>query len=99
MRSTLLYPDAEANHRAFAAGRVRLDAGALTRANGFGPGSAFTPRNTQRIRFKDTPARYVGLVVYSAHDWSGKAWLDSLALVDADGPVLDIPDKEVIRIY
>ncbi|MFC1601027.1 hypothetical protein ACFL34_01595 [Candidatus Sumerlaeota bacterium] len=79
----------EANHRAFAAGRVRLDAGALTRANGFGPGSAFTPRDTQRIRFKSTPARYVGLVVYSAHDWSGEAWLDSLALVDADGLYLD----------
>ena len=79
----------EANTRAFAAGRVRLDAGALKRANGYGPGSSFKRTATQVVRFKETPARYVGLVVYSTHNWSGKAWLDALAFVGEKNAYLD----------
>ena len=79
----------EANTRAFAAGRVRLDAGALKRANGYGPGSSFKRTDTQVVRFKETPARYVGLVVYSTHNWSGKAWLDALAFVGEKNAYLD----------
>ena len=79
----------EANTRAFAAGRVRFDAGVLKRANGYGPGSSFKRTDTQVIRFKETPARYVGLVVYSTHNWSGRAWLDALALVGEKNAYLD----------
>ena len=79
----------EANTRAFAAGRVRLDAGALKRANGYGPGSSFKKNGTQVLRFKETPARYFGLVIYSTHNWSGRAWLDSLALVGEKNAYLD----------
>ena len=79
----------EANTRAFAAGRGRLHAGALKRANGYGPGSSFKRTATQVIRFKETPARYVGLVVYSTHNWSGRAWLDALALVGEKNAYLD----------
>ena len=79
----------EANTRAFAAGRVRFDAGVLERANGYGPGSSFKRTDTQVIRFKETPARYVGLVVYSTHNWSGRAWLDALALVGEKSAYLD----------
>jgi hypothetical protein len=35
------------------------------------------------------PARYFGLVVDSSHNWSGKAWLDSLALVGEKSAYLD----------
>jgi len=79
----------EANTRAFAAGRARLDAGALKRANGYGPGTSFKKNTTQVIRFKEMPARYFGLVIYSTHNWSGKAWLDSLALVGEKSAYLD----------
>ena len=74
----------EANHRAFAAGRVRLYAGELKRANGFGPGTSFKNTKTQSVRFKSQPARYFGLVIYSAHGWSPKAYLEQLALVGED---------------
>ncbi len=47
----------EANHRAFAAGRTRLHAGELKRANGFGPGTSFKNMKTQNVRFKSRPAR------------------------------------------
>ena len=89
MKSIAEVEAVEANTRTFAAGRVRLDAGALKRANGYGPGSSFRNTGTQVIRFKETPARYFGLVVYSAHDWSGKALLDSLALVGEKDAYLD----------
>ncbi|MBT4226016.1 MAG: hypothetical protein HOD74_00440, partial [Verrucomicrobia bacterium] len=79
----------EANTRAFAAGRARLDAGALKRANGYGPGTSFKKNTTQVVRFKEMPARYFGLVVDSTHNWSGKAWLDSLALVGEKSAYLD----------
>ncbi len=79
----------DANTRAFAAGRVRLDAGALKRANGYGPGSSFKHTHTQVIRFKETSARYFGLVVYSSHNWSGKACLNALALVGEKSAYLD----------
>lgn len=79
----------EANTRAFAAGRARVDAGALKRSNGYGPGSSFKRTDTQVIRFKETAARYVGLVVYSTHNWSGKAWLDALAFVGEKNTYLD----------
>ncbi len=74
----------EANHRAFAAGRVRLHAGELKRANGFGPGTSFRNTKTQSVRFKCQPARYFGLVIYSAHGWSPRAFLEQLALVGED---------------
>ena len=74
----------EANHRAFAAGRVRLHAGDLKRANGFGPGTSFRNTKTQSVRFKSQPARYFGLVIYSAHGWSPRAFLEQLALVGED---------------
>ena len=74
----------EANHRAFAAGRVRLHASELKRANGFGPGTSFKNTKTQNVRFKSQPARYFGLVIYSAHGWSPKAYLEQLALVGED---------------
>ena len=45
----------EANNRAFAAGRARLNAGELKRANGFGPGSSFEQEQTQSVRFKSRP--------------------------------------------
>jgi hypothetical protein len=86
----------DANNRAFVAGRVRLDAGALKRANGYGPGSSFKRSTTQSIRFKETPARYFGLVVYSAHSWSGKASLDSLALVGENNTYLDSSSWKLI---
>jgi hypothetical protein len=70
-----------ANDRAFAAGLAQLDAGALKRANGYGPESSFINARTQTIRFKERPARYFGLVVYSAHNVSGKAWLENLTLI------------------
>jgi len=79
----------EANTRGFAAGRVRLDAGALKRANGYGPGSSFEKNPTQVLRFKATPARYFGLVIDSTHNWSGKGILDSLALVSGKSAYLD----------
>lgn len=79
----------EANTRAFAAGRASLDAGALKRANGYGPGTSFKKNTTQVVRFKEMPARYFGLVVDSSHNWSGKAWLDSLALVGEKSAYLD----------
>ena len=79
----------EANTRAFAAGRARLDAGALKRANGYGPGTSFKKNTTQVVRFKEMPARYFGLVVDSSHNWSGKAWLDSLALVGEKSAYID----------
>ena len=79
----------EANTRAFAAGRARLDAGALKRANGYGPGTSFKKNTTQVVRFKETPARYFGLVIYSTHNWSGRAWLDNLALVGEKNAYLD----------
>ena len=79
----------EANTRAFAAGRQRFDAGALKRANGYGPGSSFKKNTTQVVRFKETPARYFGLVIYSTHNWSGRAWLDNLALVGEKNAYLD----------
>lgn len=71
----------EANHRAFAAGRARLNAGPLKRANGFGPGTSFKNIKTQNVRFKSLPARYFGLVIHSTHGWSAKAYLEQLALV------------------
>ncbi len=74
----------EANHRAFAAGGVRLHAGQLKRANGFGPGTSFRNTKTQNVRFKSQPARYFGLVIDSAHGWSAKAYLEQLALVGED---------------
>ena len=73
-----------ANHRAFAAGRARLNAGPLKRANGFGPGTSFRNTKTQSVRFKSQPARYFGLVIDSAHGWSAKAYLEQLALVGED---------------
>jgi len=79
----------EANTRAFAAGRQRFDAGDLKRANGYGPGSSFKKNTTQVVRFKETPARYFGLVIYSTHNWSGRAWLDNLALVGEKNAYLD----------
>ena len=79
----------EANARAFAVGRQRFDAGALKRANGYGPGSSFKKNTTQVVRFKETPARYFGLVIYSTHNWSGRAWLDNLALVGEKNAYLD----------
>ena len=79
----------EANTRAFAVGRQRFDAGALKRANGYGPGSSFKKNTTQVVRFKETPARYFGLVIYSTHNWSGRAWLDNLALVGEKNAYLD----------
>jgi hypothetical protein len=74
----------EANHRAFAAGRTRLHAGSLKRANGFGPGTSFKNMKTQNVRFKSRPARYFGLVIYSTHGWSTQAYLEQLALVGED---------------
>ena len=74
----------EANHRAFAAGRAQLNAGELKRANGFGPGSSFGPGKTQSVRFKSRPARYLGLVIHSAHGWKPEAYLEKLALVGED---------------
>ena len=89
MKSIAEIEAVDANTRAFAAGRARLDAGALKRANGYGPGTSFKKNTTQVVRFKEMPARYFGLVVDSSHNWSGKAWLDSLALVGEKSPYLD----------
>jgi hypothetical protein len=89
MKSIAELEAVDANTRAFEAGRERLDAGALKRANGYGPGTSFKRTATQVIRFKETSARYVGLVVYSSHNWSGKAWLDALALVGKKSAYLD----------
>ncbi len=74
----------EANHRAFTAGRTRLNAGPLKRANGFGPDTSFKNTKTQAVRFKSQPARYFGLVISSAHGWSPKAYLEQLSLVGED---------------
>lgn len=74
----------EANHRAFAAGRAQLNAGELKRANGFGPGSSFEQGHTQSVRFNSRPARYLGLVIHSAHGWAPEAYLENLALVGED---------------
>ena len=84
MQSIAQMEAVEANHRAFAAGRVRLHAGQLKRANGFGPGTSFRNTKTQNVRFKSQPARYFGLVINSAHGWSTKAYLEQLALVGED---------------
>ena len=89
MKSIAEIEAVDANTRAFAAGRARLDAGALKRANGYGPGTSFKKNTTQVVRFKEMPARYFGLVVDSSHNWSGKAWLDSLALVGGKSAYLD----------
>ena len=89
MKSIAEIEAVDANTRAFAAGRARLDAGALKRANGYGPGTSFKKNTTQVVRFKEMPARYFGLVVDSSHNWSGKAWLDSLALVGEKSAYLD----------
>ena len=89
MKSIAEVEAVDANTRAFAAGRARLDAGALKRANGYGPGTSFKKNTTQVVRFKEMPARYFGLVVDSSHNWSGKAWLDSLALVGEKSAYLD----------
>jgi hypothetical protein len=84
MQSIAQMEAVEANHRAFAAGRTRLNAGPLKRANGFGPGTSFRNTKTQSVRFKSQPARYFGLVIDSAHGWSAKAYLEQLALVGED---------------
>ena len=84
MQSIAAAEAVEANHRAFAAGRARLNAGELKRANGFGPGSSFEQGQTQSVRFKSQPARYFGLVIHSAHGWSPEAYLEKLALVGED---------------
>ena len=84
MQSIAQIEAVEANHRAFAAGRTRLNAGQLKRANGFGPGTSFKNTKTQSVRFKSQPARYFGLVIDSAHGWSAKAYLEQLALVGED---------------
>jgi hypothetical protein len=84
MQSIAQMEAVEANHRAFAAGRTRLNAGPLKRANGFGPGTSFRNTKTQNVRFKSQPARYFGLVIDSAHGWSAKAYLEQLALVGED---------------
>ncbi|MGY8659718.1 MAG: hypothetical protein ACKVKH_13905, partial [Verrucomicrobiales bacterium] len=76
MQSIAQMEAVEANHRAFAAGRTRLNAGPLKRANGFGPGTSFRNTKTQNVRFKSQPARYFGLVIDSAHGWSAKAYLE-----------------------
>ena len=89
MKSIAEIEAVDANTRAFAAGRARIDAGALKRANGYGPGTSFKKNTTQVVRFKEMPARYFGLVVDSSHNWSGKAWLDSLALVGEKSAYLD----------
>ena len=89
MKSIAEIEAVDANTRAFAAGRACLDAGALKRANGYGPGTSFKKNTTQVVRFKEMPARYFGLVVDSSHNWSGKAWLDSLALVGEKSAYLD----------
>ena len=89
MKSIAEIEAVDANTRAFAAGRARLDAGALKRANGYGPGTSFKKNTTQVVRFKEMPARYFGLVVDSSHNWSGKAWLDSLALVGEKSAYID----------
>ncbi len=86
----------EANTRAFAAGRPRFDAGALKRSNGYGPGSSFKKNTTQVVRFKETPARYFGLVIYSTHNWSGRAWLDNLALVGEKNAYLDSSNWKLV---
>jgi hypothetical protein len=84
MQSIAQMEAVEANHRAFAAGRVRLNAGQLKRANGFGPGTSFRNTKTQSVRFKSQPARYFGLVIDSAHGWSPRASLQLLSLVGED---------------
>jgi hypothetical protein len=84
MQSIAKMEAVEANHRAFAAGRVRLHAGKLKRANGFGPGTSFNNTRTQSVRFKSQPARYFGLVIDSAHGWSPRTYLEQLALVGED---------------
>jgi hypothetical protein len=84
MQSIAQMEAVEANHRAFAAGRARLNAGELKRSNGFGPGTSFRNTKTQSVRFKSQPARYFGLVIDSAHGWSAKAYLEQLALVGED---------------
>ena len=84
MQSIAQMEAVEANHRAFAAGRTRLNAGPLKRANGFGPGTSFRNTKTQNVRFKSQPARYFGLVIDSAHGWSAKAYLEQLSLVGED---------------
>ena len=89
MKSIAEIEAVDANTRAFAAGRARFDADALKRANGYGPGSSFKKNTTQVVRFKETPARYFGLVIYSTHNWSGRAWLDNLALVGEKSAYLD----------
>jgi len=84
MQSIAQMEAVEANHRAFAAGRTRLNAGPLKRANGFGPETSFKNTKTQSVRFKSQPARYFGLVIYSAHGWSPRAYLEQLSLVGED---------------
>ncbi len=84
MQSIATIEGVEANHRAFAAGRGRLNAGELKRANGFGPGTSFENTQTQSVRFKSQPARYFGLVIDSAHGWKLPAYLQQLALVGED---------------
>jgi hypothetical protein len=84
MRSIAEMEAVEANHRAFAAGRVRLNAGQLKRANGFGPGTSFRNTKTQSLRFKSRPARYFGLVIHSSHGWKPEGYLEQLALVGED---------------
>ena len=84
MQSIAQMEAVEANHRAFAAGRTRLNAGPLKRANGFGPGTSFRNTKTQNVRFKSQPARYFGLVIDSAHGWSPRASLELLSLVGED---------------
>jgi hypothetical protein len=84
MQSIAQMEAVDANHRAFAAGRRRLHGGELKRANGFGPGTSFKNTKTQSVRFKSQPARYFGLVIYSAHGWEPRAYLEQLALVGED---------------
>ncbi len=91
----------EANNSAFAAGRVRLNAGELKRANGFGPGSSFEQEKTQSLRFKSRSARYFGLVIHSSHGWKPEAYLEKLALVGEDteekkSPYLDSSNWKLV---
>ena len=90
LRSIAEIEGIEANNRAFAAGRTRLVDGDLKRANGFGPGSSFKADKTQNVRFKSTPARYVGVVINSTHGWAPRATIEKLSVVgDENSAYLD----------
>ena len=89
MRSIADVEGIEANFRASAAGRTRLVAGDLKRANGFGPGSSFKMEKTQKVRFKSQPARYVALVIDSTHGWTPRASIDKLSVVGEEDAYID----------